>query len=115
MDEQCKNILNLSGIEFNELSEINNYIVSRDILICDKTYEKVKPYIQELKNIFSSSTMTCLHKNTIIKQKWPLLNLVRQILSAYNYILIPIRKSNGYTKCGKKLYKRYFCIQHIHP
>ena len=47
------------------------------------------------------------------KQKWPLLNLVRQILKSNNYNMEPIRKSNGYTKEGKKKYLRFFIIKKI--
>ena len=46
--------------------------------------------------------MTSLHQKAGEHQKWPLLNLVRQILRACNYQMVPIRKSNGYTKDGKK-------------
>ena len=42
------------------------------------------------------------------KQKWPLLNLVRQILKVNNYRMKPIRKSDGKTKLGKKKYIRFF-------
>jgi hypothetical protein len=54
--------------------------------------------------------MTSLQKNADKSQKWPLLNLVRQILNVYNYKMDPIRKSDGYTLEGVKKYKRYFLI-----
>ena len=37
-------------------------------------------------------------------------NLVRQILRASNYNLLPFRKSDGRDKLGKKKYKRSFRI-----
>lgn len=55
--------------------------------------------------------MTSLQKNADKSQKWPLLNLVRQILSTHNYKMEPIRKSDGYTLEGVKKYKRYFLIK----
>jgi hypothetical protein len=55
--------------------------------------------------------MTSLQKNASKSQKWPLLNLVRQILSIYNYQMEPIRKSDGYTLEGVKKYKRFFQIK----
>ena len=55
--------------------------------------------------------MTSLQKNAGKAQKWPLLNLVRQILSVYNYKMEPIRKSDGYTLEGVKKYKRFFQIK----
>ena len=57
--------------------------------------------------------MTALQKNAGTSQKWPLLNLVRQILKTNNYLMHPIRKSNGYTKDGKKKYLRYFILKKI--
>jgi hypothetical protein len=55
--------------------------------------------------------MTSLQNTAQKNQKWPLLNLVRQMLKALHYRLIPIRKSNGYNKEGKKLYNRFFKIE----
>ena len=55
--------------------------------------------------------MTSLHKNADKSQKWPLLNLIRQILNVYGYKMYPIRKADGYTLEGIKKYKRYFQIQ----
>ena len=73
-------------------------------------YEEVKKLLPELKKIYSSSLMTSLQRNADKSQKWPLLNLVRQILSTHNYKMEPIRKSDGYTLEGVKKYKRYFLI-----
>ena len=68
---------------------------------------------QEGIEIFCSSKLTCLQETAEAQQKWPLLNLVRQVLKACSYKLDPIRKSDGYTKDGKKKYKRYFIIKKL--
>jgi hypothetical protein len=57
--------------------------------------------------------MTSLQKNAETIQKWPLLNIVRQILQNYNYKMIPIRKCDGYTLDGIKKFKRFFQITRI--
>ena len=59
----------------------------------------------------STSNMTALQQTATKNQKWPLLNLVRQVLKGLNYNLIPIRKSDGYDEDGKKKYKRFFVIE----
>jgi hypothetical protein len=82
--------------------------------LADNKYEEVKKLIPDLKQNYSSSLMTSLHKNADKTQRWPLLNLVRQILNTYRYKMEPIRKSDGYTLEGVKKYKRYFEIKKQH-
>jgi hypothetical protein len=111
MDEECKNVLFLIGLKFEILNDLDGLLVPREKLLDDKKYEEIKKHIPELKKIFSSSCMTSLQKNAYKSQKWPLLNLARQILSFYNYKMEPIRKSDGYTLEGVKKYKRFFQIK----
>ena len=110
MDEDCKKILNIVGINIDSINELDDFFISREILLSDLKYEEVKKLIPDLKKKFSSSSMTSLQKNAEKEQKWPLLNLVRQILSNYGYKMEPIRKSDGYTLEGIKKYKRFFQI-----
>jgi len=110
MNEESKTILKIIGIEFNDVDDLNGLSILREQLLSDNKYEEVKKLLPELKKIYSSSLMTSLQKNADKLQKWPLLNLVRQILSTYNYKMEPIRKSDGYTLEGVKKYKRYFLI-----
>lgn len=110
MDEETKSILKLIGIEFNSLNEIEEQLIQREILLTDIKYNEVKNYIPNLKKNYSSSFMTSLQTNADKLQKWPLLNLTRQLLSVYGYKMEPIRKADGYTLEGIKKYKRYFKI-----
>ena len=113
MDEECKTVLFLVGLKFEILNDLDGLLVPRENLLDDKKYYEIKQYIPELKKIFSSSCMTSLQKTADKSQKWPLLNLIRQILSFYNYKMEPIRKSDGYTLEGVKKYKRFFQIKRI--
>jgi hypothetical protein len=110
MDEDSKKVLNTIGINFETINELENFFIPREILLSDSKYEEIKKLIPDLKKRFSSSFMTSLQKNAEKEQKWPLLNLVRQILNNYNYKMDPIRKSDGYTLDGVKKYKRFFQI-----
>ena len=110
MDEDSKKILNIIGINFDSFSELENFLIPRETLLSDLKYEEIKKLIPDLKKRFSSSFMTSLQKNAEKEQKWPLLNLVRQILNNYDYKMDPIRKSDGYTLEGIKKYKRFFQI-----
>jgi hypothetical protein len=110
MEEESKLILKHVGMEFNELKDICGLIIPRESLLTDTKYEEIKILIPELKKKYSSSFLTSLQKNADKSQKWPLLNLIRQILSVYGYKMKPIRKADGYTLEGVKKYKRYFQI-----
>ena len=111
MDEKSKNILEMVGIEFNIQEQlVEDQLILRDPLLDAMVYNSIKKQFPELKQIFSSSLLTSLHKEAGKTQKWPLLNLVRQILHGYKYEMKPIRKSDGYTPEGVKKYKRFFEI-----
>ena len=111
MDDVSKLILEKVGLEFTSENNLNEQTIPREHLLRDNKYEEIKILIPELRKVLSSSYMTGLQNNAEGAQKWPLLNLTRQILSAYKYQMIPIRKSDGYTKDGVKKYKRFFQIE----
>jgi hypothetical protein len=111
MDTSSCDILRSLDIDPNN---VDGALIQRDVLLNDSLYNDIQKKIPDLKKRFSSSYMTSLHKGAKQQQKWPLLNLVRQILHTYNYQMKPIRKSDGYTPQGVKKYKRYFLISKIH-
>ena len=114
MNKQIIDFLNECNIVFDNVEHLNNMEIPRDVLLSPKTYEKVKPKIAYIKKHgFSSSSLTSLQKNAEANQKWPLLNLVRQVLKASNYNMIPVRKANGSTLQGKKKYIRFFRIKKL--
>jgi hypothetical protein len=109
-------ILLLSGfILTKDISELNGIMIPRNLLINDDKYDIIKEYLEKLKKhkLFSSTFLTSLHKDAENKQKWPLLNLVRQILKVSHFRMKPIRKSAGKTKLGKKKYIRFFLIEKL--
>ena len=110
MDNITREILKSVDIDPDMLDGV---LIPRDTLISQSLYEKIQEKIPELKRRFSSSYMTSLHKKAGQQQKWPLLNLIRQILHTYKYEMKPIRKSDGYTPQGVKKYKRYFLVSRI--
>lgn len=112
MNDQIESILTIIDISYTVLQE-NDIIVPREIFLNPDTYYIVKEKIPLLKKHFSSSFLTSLQKNATSKQKWPLLNLFRQILKKNNYVMTPLRKSDGYDDEGKKKFKRYFLINKL--
>jgi len=110
IDETSKNILIASGIMINSSEYPDEILILRDSLLNNTIYKSIEPNIVELRKTLSSSSLTSLQKGADKTQKWPLLNLVRQILNVYGYKMVPIRKSDGYTPDGIKKFKRYFQI-----
>ena len=117
MDSQQKtviyNFLNKCGIDCGSLDNLDGFKLARDILLSEEKYNEITKEIPTLKTIYSSSYMTSLHKNAKKNQQWPLINIVRQVLKSCGYSMKPLRVANGYTKSGKKLYRRFFVISRI--
>ena len=115
MDIHILAFLKKCNFKLENAQELDGLFIPRTLLLSPQVYETVKPHIVELKKKFSSSALTALQKDAEKEQKWPLLNLVRQILKACDYQMKPIRKSAGYTADGKKKYARFFLINKLKP
>ena len=113
MNTEIKNLFHDIGLPFEEIANLNGLYISRESFLNDEKYNTIKGKIPSLKHYFSSSFMTSLQKNAEGKQKWPLLNLTRQILKSMYFKMTPVRLSDGYTKEGKKKYRRLFLIEKL--
>ena len=111
--EYIKYFLNECGVVMNTYNDLNGMLIPREILLNIENYKKVKDEILVLKKLFNSSALTALQSTAEENQKWPLLNLVRQILKAIHYKMTPKRVSAGYTKDGKKIYRRMFIVEKL--
>ena len=111
--EHIKFFLNKCKVTINTYDDLNGMLIPREIFLDKEIYKSVKEDIAILKQIFASSSLTALQSTAEDNQKWPLLNLVRQVLKSCNYKMSPKRISDGYTKEGKKIYKRMFIIEYI--
>lgn len=106
-------ILKKLGITISKIDNLVGTVIYRDILLNDSIYNDVKQYIPKLKLALKTTFFTSTQKNASLKQNWPLLNLIRQILRLYDMRLEPKRIADGYTKDGVKKYKRLFEIKEI--
>ena len=102
--------LNCIGISVESICKLDGISIDREELLSEEKYKKIKEIIPELKSVYSSSYMTSLQSTADKTHKWPVINIVRQILKSCGYNLTPKRTANGYTKTGKKIYKRSFVI-----
>jgi hypothetical protein len=116
-EKELKTFFRLCGLindnTNNTFDGLDGLLIERNILLDNNRYELVKKTIPKLRKIYSSSFITSLHINAEKKQKWPLINIVRQILKINNYSMRPFRKSNGYDNNGKKKVIRYFRLEKI--
>ena len=111
MDKEIIEFLKKCKLQLEDETQLEGQLIPRDILLSPNTYEEVKAEIAVLKKKFSSSALTSLQSGAQKEQKWPLLNLVRQILRVCNYKMEPVRRSDGYDDEGKKKYKRFFLVK----
>ena len=87
-----------------------SYELLRDPKLIDILYQQ----IPNLKKFYKSSKLTCLHKNSTTNQKFPGVNMVRQILKCNKLKLKPMENCRGYNKAtGKKIIERYYQIKEI--
>lgn len=107
--------LNRCGFELNgtSISNLKGQLLDRQLFLNLDLYKDLQIYMPCLRKRYGSSFLTAFHKNADIKQKWPLLNLVRQILKQHNLGMKPIRIAKGYDALGKKKVDRFFQIYEL--
>ena len=110
MDAEILGFLKRCRLQADNTTQLEGQLIPRSMLISQDVYDSVQSDVIELKKKFSSSALTSLQSSAQERQKWPLLNLVRQILRVCNYQMKPVRCSDGYDENGKKKYIRYFMI-----
>ena len=104
--ELMKFMCNALQIDPPELKD--GLLIERETLLSKEKYEALKPHIIELKKTFSSKCMTSLHSCAEHNQRWPCLNLVRQVLKRMGYDIQPERRCAGRDQDGKKIFERFF-------
>ena len=110
-EELLVKLLNLMKIECNNIKEALGTIIEQSQI---KNFELDKTcfgYVEELKKFYKSNMLNCLHKNSLSKQKYPAVNMLRQILKCNDLKLKPFTVSRGYDKSnGRKLVDRFYNI-----
>ena len=108
--------LKSAGIPCDSLDTLDGTIIDRNLLLDSEKYSKAIEEIPSLKEIFSSSSMTSLQYTACESQKWPLINLVRQVVRACSFEMEPARLSAGYHKLTKKkMFRRVFRFTKVSP
>ena len=111
VSEEITEIFKILGIKVKTEPELFNVLIHRDDLLRVDIEQNLTALINKLKEKYKSSKLNCLHDNRESKQKFPGINLVRQILKCNGYHLKPLVFSKGYSKHnGKKLVERNFKV-----
>ena len=100
--EVLLDFLTKCGIVCKDVEYLDGHQIPREVLLDDALYKQAKTCIPDLKKFYSSSSLTSLQASAEDNQRWPLINILRQVLKSSNYRLQPRRLSDGYTPTGKK-------------
>ena len=111
ISEEITTIFKVLDMDVKTEKDLFSVLVSRDLLLRVDIEQELTLLIETLKGKYKSSKLNCLHKNRDDKQKFPGINLVRQILRCNGYHLKPVKFSRGYCKhSGKKIVDRNFKV-----
>ena len=109
-----KKMFEILSIKISSIDKIDNLEIDRESLKDKIIIDKYYSLIPDLKEIYNTDMFSCLHRNSLEKQKQPGVCMLRQILRANNFKLIPKIYNLGYNKTnGKKIVKRTYCINKI--
>ncbi len=94
--------------EFDDLYDIE---IPRTLFLTPSLVDDFLEFIPRLKKIYKSSKLTCLHKNSRNKQKFLVINMIRQVLKCNNIRMKSKLYFIGYDpKTGKRLAERKYCF-----
>ena len=94
--------------------DLINLSLNHKYLRNEEFKSKIIDLIPKLKKKYKSHKLTCLHSNSLEKQKFPVINMIRQILKCNKLRLEPYTICKGYNKATKnKEFERYYLIKEI--
>jgi hypothetical protein len=111
--ELLKDMLRYVDVEFEDLDDLLDQVVERTKLLKEDTVSYYNDHFKEKwKSLhYRSDKLTSLRSNNLTSQKFPAVNMLRQILKCHKLHLKPHVTSLGYdAKTGRKLYKRDYII-----
>jgi len=112
MEDKFKLLIDLFDaidIKIKVREDLVNTRLSQDTLKDRNLIEELYRKAPNLKSFYNSSKLTCLHKNSLEKQKFPAVNMYRQLLKCNNFKMEPYVISKGYNKySGTKIVERFY-------
>ena len=100
--------------DINRREDLLNLSLNHKYLRNEEFKSEIIDLIPKLKKKYKSHNLTCLHSNSLEKQKFPVINMIRQILKCNKLRLEPYTICKGYNKATKnKEFERYYIIKEI--
>ena len=103
------NILNLKITNYNDLFSLS---ITQNILKEKNVINTYYNLIPKIKKHYKSHKLTCLHKNSLDKQKFPAVNFLRQILKI-NKLKLKSNIKQKYINKNYKMYTIYYTIESL--
>ena len=110
MERATLDLMKVLLIDCDSVGSLEGRLIPRDVFMNQDDFKRMEPIVAVLKKYLSSSTLTALQSDAGKVQRWPVLNLIRQVLRTFRLNMEPVRKSDGRTPEGKKKFKRFFLI-----
>lgn len=104
-----KDIFLILGHNINNKNDLLSITLNQKYLRSNELKNKCCELKPSLKKYYNSCKLNCLHKNSLIKQTFPISNMLRQILKCNDLRLKPKVVSKGYVN-NKKVTERYYII-----
>ena len=112
MDPIITEIFQYLGHDIKNEEDLTNLTLTVESLKNPELIQNLYSIIPKVKSKYKSTSLTCLHKNSMEKQKFPAINFIRQILKCNGYLLNGYYICNGYNKQnGAKLLNRFYNIK----
>ena len=100
--------------DIKKKEDLLNLSLNHKYLRNEEFKNKIIKLIPKLKKKYKSHNLTCLHSNSLEKQKFPTINMIRQILKCNKLRLEPYTVCKGYNKVTKnKEFERYYIIKEL--
>ena len=109
--ELIQELCEIFGKKIEEEKDIFSIEFTMEELKEKEKVEKMITLTEKIKKKYKSNSLTCLHSNSLDKQKFPGINYLRQILKCNSLKLKGRYLSAGYNKStGQKILKRVYTI-----
>jgi len=98
-------------VAFSSLTDLEGIVIDRDDLLQVSLIQYYYSLIPFIKQHYYSDMLSCLHQNSLQKQRFPAICMLRQMCKLNGIRMVPKVISMGYEKStGKKIVKRLFTL-----